>query len=309
MIKHLSSALIIIILITIKTSAQDNVPHNSIMGTNNYIEFIEGNMPLVISIPHGGYLIPDNVPDRPCVRCSKNSDVFTIEIGSDIRQFIFDKTGFYPYVIISHLHRTRLDPNRDIAEAASGNIHAELAWKEFHKFIDIAIQKVEQDFGKGLYIDLHGHRHSIKRLELGYLLTGEELRMDDDFLNYEPYYEYSSLRNLIGNNNKSYSYSELLRGPESFGTMIEEAGYECVPSQTHPFPLEGEPHFSGGFNTSKHSSVNGGKVDGIQIEIDLELRKDEVRRVEFAESLAEVILNYLRTHYFINMDNYPLERD
>ena len=307
MIKYLNSALAIILIFGIRLGAQDTMPHKSVMGSNNYIEFIEGNMPLVISIPHGGYLIPESIPERFCLHCAKNPDVFTIEIGTDIRRFIYEKTGFYPYIIINHLHRTRLDPNRNIDEAAVGNIESEQAWKEFHNFIDSAIQQVEQSYGKGLYIDLHGHRHAIKRVELGYLLTAEELRLDDDFLNDETFFEYSSLRSLINNNIHSYSYIELLRGPESFGSMLEDAGYECVPSQNHPFPKEGEPHFSGGYNTSRHSSASGGRVDGIQIEIDLELRTDPLRRVEFAESAAEVILRFLKTHYFSMLETYPLK--
>jgi hypothetical protein len=306
MTKHLTLTVILFFSILTGLNSQDLAKWNPVMGTNRYIEYIEGNMPLVISIPHGGALIPDIVPERPCERCAKNPDIFTIEIGSAIVKSIYEKTGFYPYVVINHLHRTRLDPNRDIEEAAGGNSFAETAWNEFHNYIDTAISEIEKRFNKGLYIDLHGHRHELKRVELGYLLTGEELRLDDDFLNDKTFSEYSSIRNLINNNLHLYSYSELLKGAESFGTMLEEAGYIAVPSQNHPYPEEGEAHFSGGYNTSRHSSVGGGSVDGIQVEIDLELRMDEDRRIQFAESLSKVLLRYLQTHYFNNLDKYPL---
>lgn len=266
-----------------------------------YIEYLEGNMPLVISIPHDGEAMPDAIPERPCTQCSKNRDIHTIEIGRTIREQVYKNTGYYPYIIINHLHRTRLDPNRNIDLAAGGNILAEKAWHEFHNYIDSAIYKVERDFGKGLYIDLHGHRHSIERIELGYLLTAEELRLDDDFLNDEAFFEYSSLRHLINANLDSLTYTELIRGEKSFGTMLENSGYACVPSSAHPYPLEGEPIFSGGFNTNKHSSVSGGKVDGIQVEIDLELRKDPARRKELGKALAGVLTEYIKAHYFRNI--------
>jgi len=271
------------------------------MGTKDYVEFIEGNMPFVISIPHDGILRPKDIPDRTCTRCSKNQDIYTIEIGKAIREHIFELTGLYPYVIISHLHRSKLDPNRNIQVAANEHKQAEIAWAEFHHFIDSAITEVEQKYGKGLYIDLHGHRHKVERIELGYLVSGEELRFSDDFLNDESFYEYSSLRSLINNNRKSTSYIDLLRGPESFGTMLVNEGYTTVPSQSIPFPKEDEPLFSGGFNTKKHSSVTGGTVDGIQVEIGIQLRKDPVRRIEFAKTLSEVVLKYLETYYFENI--------
>ena len=276
-------------------------PYNHVFGTKDYVEYVEGNMPFVISIPHDGTLRPEDIPDRTCIGCSKNQDIYTIEIGKAIREHIFKLTGFYPYLIISHLHRAKLDPNRSIQEAADKHELAEIAWTEFHHFIDSAITEVEQKFGKGLYIDLHGHRHKVDRVELGYLVSGEELRLPDEFLNDESFHEYSSLKSLISNNNKSYSYIALLRGPESFGAMLENRGYTTVPSLNIPFPKEDEPFFSGGFNTEKHSSRSGGTVDGIQVEIGLELRMEPVGRIEFAKTLSEVVLKYLKTYYFENL--------
>ncbi len=292
------AAAIIILFIPCTGISQEPAPYNKVMGSNNYVEFVEGNMPLVISIPHDGNLIPDDIPDRNCAMCAGHRDVFTMEIGLSVREHIYEKTGYYPYLVINHLHRRKLDPNRGIEIAALGNPIAEKAWYEFHSFIDSAIFEVENKFGKGLYIDLHGHRHNVKRVELGYLLAGEELRLDDDFLNDESFYEYSSLRHLIDNNLNSLSYVELLRGELSFGTMLENRGFKCVPSLQTPYPKTGEPIFSGGYNTKRHSSVSGNKMDGIQIEIDLELRSDPVRRPVFSKTLSEVIVEYIQTHIF-----------
>ncbi|MEZ4999732.1 MAG: hypothetical protein R2744_12815 [Bacteroidales bacterium] len=80
-------------------------------------------------------------------------------------------TGCYPHIDYMSSQRTKLDANRDIDEAACGNEFAELAWNEFHSFIDDAKEEVGKVSGKGLYIDLHGHGHTIQRLEIGYLLT------------------------------------------------------------------------------------------------------------------------------------------
>ena len=278
--------------------AQDSIPGIILKGTNDYVEFFSGNMPLVISIPHGGYMLPDEIPERPCVDCAKHQDTFTIEIGLALREALFKKTGFYPFVIINNLHRTRLDPNRNITEAAEGNKFAEIAWNQFQNFIDSATADVQRKFGKGLYIDLHGHRHVIKRIELGYLLSSEELQLDDDLLNSGLFEEYSSIRNLIKDNINSLSYSELVRGKYSLGNILENEGYQCVPSPEHPFPKPLEPYFSGGYNTTRHGSASKGTIDGIQIELDEAIRSDAMRREKFANDLAFALVKYLKINYF-----------
>jgi N-formylglutamate amidohydrolase len=289
---------LILLLVCISTDAQTGNTDIKNGPSSGYIEFMPGNMPLIISIPHGGYLIPEEIPDRPCINCAKNQDIYTLEIGLGIRTAIYKQTGFYPFIVINHLHRTRLDPNRNVEEAASGNELAEGAWKEFHWLIDSAIAEVEREFGKGLYIDLHGHRHDIKRIELGYLLSGEELQLEDELLNHETFAGYSSIRNLAKDNLKGLSFTDLLRGDFSLGSIMEELGYSAVPSATTPFPRSNEPFFSGGYNTMVHGSSGGGKVDGIQIELDLELRSDLNKRADLENDLAEALVEFLKIHYF-----------
>ncbi|TFH48737.1 MAG: hypothetical protein E4G92_03045 [Bacteroidia bacterium] len=279
-------------------SAQETLQAGNAAGTKDYIDFLPGNMPLVISIPHGGYLKPGEVPERPCDNCAKNQDIFTIEIGTGIRDAIYRKTGFQPFVIINNLHRTRLDPNRNIKEAADGDINAEAAWLQFQNYIDSAVAEVYQEFGKGLYIDLHGHRHLIKMTELGYLLSSDELQLEDDLLDLDSFVEYSSIRSLINDNVNGLSYSQLVRGEKSLGSLLENLGYSTVPSPAHFFPGSGEPYFSGGYNTSRHGSSNGGTIDGIQIELDEDVRMDSSKQDKLINDLATVIIDFLRIHYF-----------
>ncbi len=271
-------------------------------GTNGYIGFLPGNMPLVISIPHGGYMMPDEVPERPCINCAKNQDIFTLEIGLGIRDEIYRQTGHYPYVIINNLHRTRLDPNRNIEEAADGDKNAALAWQQFHSFIDSTCAEVQEKFGKGLYIDLHGHRHLIKRTELGYLLSNEELQLDDELLDLDSFVEYTSIRSLVNSNLNRLSFSQLIRGDDSFGSLLEQMGYPAVPSPAIPFPGRDEPYFSGGYNITRHGSSQGGTIDGIQIELDEELRRDMSKRDKLVSDLAYIIVKFLRIHYFRDFD-------
>ena len=278
--------------------AQEGGPDTIIDGSKVYVTYIPGNMPLIISVPHGGYLLPDEIPERPCLNCAKNQDIFTIEIALRVREAIFQETGYYPYIIINNLHRTRLDPNRNIAEAADGNKNAEMAWYEFQNYIDSACSDVQKKYSKGLYIDLHGHRHDIKRTELGYLLSSDELQLEDDLLDLESFVEFSSIRNLVSNNINSFTYSQLVRGPKSLGSLLEKMGYPTVPSPENPAPGTGEPYFSGGYNTTRHGSSSGGTIDGIQIELDEDIRRDAIRRDKLASDLGRVLVDFLGVHYF-----------
>ncbi len=297
-----SFLLSLILLLTPYVSAQKLSQAGMVAGDGSYIAYLPGTMPLVISIPHGGYLLPDDIPERPCLNCAKNQDIYTIEIGIGIRDAIYRLTGYYPYVIVNNLHRTRLDPNRNIEEAADGDINAEEAWHQFQDYIDTARAQVTRIYGKGLYIDLHGHRHAVRRTELGYLLSAEELQFDDEILDLGTFTEYTSIRNLISTNPKGSSFSHLLRGPASLGSMLSSLGYPAVPSTEIPSPAPGEPYFSGGYNTMRHGSSSGGTIDGIQIELDLEVRTDPARRGKLIEDLASVLLDFLSIHYFPHSD-------
>lgn len=151
---------------------------------------------------------------------------------------------------------------------------------------------------------MHGHAHAIQRIELGYLLSKNELQLPDTTLNTNTYIEKSSIRTLVGLNIQNFSHSELLRGQHSFGTIIVNKGFPCVPSSSNPFPQGSEPYFSGGYNTQRHSSRdNNGKIDGIQIEINQSIRFDSIMRKMLIDSLTSGINEYVDYHFnnqFIN---------
>ena len=159
------------------------VPGESYFGRNNYIEYVAGNAPLIYSAPHGGALLPSEIPDRTASRCGTevmtNTDLNTIELVRAMQARHFARFGTYPHLIINHLGRRKLDANRADAAAACGDAEALIALGEWHEFIDIAKTAVTETSARGWYMDMHGHGHSIQRLELGYLLTGAQLDRSD----------------------------------------------------------------------------------------------------------------------------------
>ncbi|MBE0617537.1 MAG: Ig-like domain-containing protein, partial [Proteobacteria bacterium] len=152
-------------------------PGTSYFGRQSYVEYIPGELPLILSAAHGGSLTPAEIPDR--TSGTTVTDTNPRETLLAVREALIMRTGKAPHVVISHLKRIKLDPNREIVEAAAGNPFAENAWHEFHAYLEVATAAVTKTYGSGLYIDIHGHGHAIARAELGYLLSSAQLNRTD----------------------------------------------------------------------------------------------------------------------------------
>jgi len=247
----------------------------------------------VLTAPHGGSLTPAEIPDRSWGTTVQDRN--TRELTLAVRAALFTRTGAYPHVVISNLHRTKLDPNREIVEAAQGDPEAERAWWEFQIFAEEAGELVEETFGEGLHLDIHGHGHEIDRLELGYLLSGSDLSEPDESLSGPTFVNRSSVKALA--EKPGNDLASLVRGPRSLGTLLEERGVPAVPSTSQPDPGL-EDYFTGGYITQRHGSRDGGNVSAIQIEHHYPgLRDEEENRRRYAEALADALLAYFPAHF------------
>ena len=256
----------------------------SYFGASNYIEYVAGNTPIILTAPHGGTLNPASIPDRIAASCggtaTTTTDLNTIDLARAMQRRWFARFGKYPHVIVNHLARRKFDPNRDETEAACGNAEAKVAFAEWHAFIDSA-----KGSGKAWYMDMHGHGHAKQRLELGYLLTPEQL----DLGNVEPLEDSSSIRAI--SHASPLSFSALL---PTLGTLYAENGFPSIPSATDPH-ANGDPYFSGGDNTRRHTL---GDVSGVQIESNFTgVRDTPANRDRFGDATAIVLERYLREHW------------
>ena len=271
-------------------------PGETYYGVDSFITYRAGNLPIILAASHGGYLEPDTIPDRNCSGCSYARDSYTQELSNEVYDAIVAKTGCYPHLVINRLHRRKLDANREIVEATDANPQTAPAWYDFHSFMTTATHHANADYGRGLYLDLHGHAHSVQRLELGYLLSGSELRNND--LNTGAMIDSSSIQLLVADNIGQFMHEDLIRGPLAFGSLIDAKGFPAVPSLNDPFPMLGESYFSGGYNTRVYSSRYGGTIDGLQIECNQDVRFNAAVRQALADSLATTALEYMELHYF-----------
>ncbi len=94
------------------------------------------------------------------------------------------------------------------------------------------------------------------------------------------------------------TFSELIRGPKSLGTLFEMAGISAVPSSAQPDPGIGNPFFWGSYSPRRHGSMNGGTIDGLMIEAPfVGIRDSEANREFYAQVLTDVFDDFFREHY------------
>src|SRR6476646_1894719 len=103
--------------------AEDYQAGNTYFGRNRYIEYLAGDLPLILSAPHGGREKPEELPDRE--QGTFAFDTNTQELARAIASELETRTGRWPHVIICRVHRRKIDCNREIGEGAAGNPQTE----------------------------------------------------------------------------------------------------------------------------------------------------------------------------------------
>jgi len=264
-------------------------------GADKFIEYQPGGLPLIIGAPHGGYLKPKHLGDRTYGVVDQDSN--TQELARMIQAALVQKLGAAPHLVVCRLHRSKVDVNREIVEAAQGGLGAEQAWRDWQGFIIKAKAIVLKQFGTGLYIDLHGQRHKEARVELGYMIGADKLRLDDALLEKSTLLiRQSSIREL--DQRSPANFVELLRGASSLGGLLQARGFASVPSPDLPAPKESEQYFRGGFNTDTHGSRQGGSFNAVQIECPwLGVRDTPSNRAKFVDALTDVLPLWFRSHF------------
>ncbi len=268
----------------------DFIIGQSYFGQNNWIEYIPGSLPIIISAPHGGELTP---PEVPIYNDGLARDGGSQEYARAVAQSLFNLTGKYPHLIINHLARNRLNLNRAQIDDNHENPLAMVAWNEFHNFISSAKDWVSQACGKGLYFDFHTNGHDHGYNELGYLLSRNELNEADSIINNLA--NNSSLNHLASED--AHLLSELVHGEMSLGNILNEQYQLLTIPNAINIPFNHD-YFTGGYNTRTHGSIDGGVIDGIQIESHFNfVNSGEDTRLDYSLKLSQGIFKFVQHWY------------
>ena len=282
--------------------------------SNPYVEYIRGDTNLIFSVPHDGRINLTSIPIRKngckdslgvCVYPGKDDcdpgDVCKVVTGADLNAAVIartvfatyiENTGRTPHFIISHLHRSRLDPNRPVEQAAQGNEEAIAAYEAFHESIKHAHAVLGDK--PGLHIDFHGYTDKYRQNNtmIGYLFNKQDLNSGSFDV------EISSIRALV--KRTGLPVEQFLYGENSLGSLFEMEGYKAVPSPRQPYPaMENEKYYRGGWITQIHGSREGGNIDAIQLEFPTEIRVEasEEERTKFGVKLAKNIEKFQSLFY------------
>ena len=276
--------------------APDSVPDRDVSFMNNANKSSSSSYPSSSSSPSSSpsssspskivYAINDQKVAPPIIT---KPDDFTLELSLLLADELMQMSGKRPHVVINHLHRRKMDANRNKEEATLNFPEMVEAWMDYHNFIQNAISGMN---GQGLFLDMHGQQHSHGWVELGYLIPSTVLRSGD--LN--SYSSQSSIYHL--SRNFDHGFEDLVRGPASLGAFLQVEGIETVPSPGQLSP-EGRGYFKGGYNTRRYGSHTGGQIDAIQIESPCRVLNSE-NVATYAKSLAKAVFRYLIHHQYIN---------
>ncbi|KAF9386329.1 hypothetical protein CPC16_007580 [Podila verticillata] len=243
---------------------------------------------------------------------------------------------YYPHVVIFRIPRKFVDVNRnDTGENAfADHPVAKAAWNEYHDLIEHVQKIVSQGYDKlkdpkkpkepsegcGLLLDIHGHSHAANLIEVGYLLNGTTLALDDTQLDAHAHVltnltSVRSLENIIqqdpnpsdreNRDPSKITFSDFLRGQDdSLGGMLQAQGLDALPSPRHPAPARGASYFYGGYTTRRHGSRDRkeeGAMDAIQLEMPKTLRfveKEQAR--EIGMRIGQAVEEFMARYY-----NFP----
>merc|ERR1711872_217871 len=267
--------------------------------TMSWVEYLPGELNLIITVPHNGDEKPEGLEDRKdgykdneglchfpgtdnpeemdsddeVCEVSLGADLYTRSIAKKVSQKLEELTnGQKPHIIISSMHRSKMDPNRNEEEGAQGRAMAQWAYQDFH-----------------------GQTHAGDRTELGYGISRFYINKGRT----EPERMQKTSIDALASRTEG-GLEALIWGNKGLGFFMEDRGCRAVPSTRQQVkPKQGD--YYGGAKPDKiirrYGSRNGaGQVDAIQVEMQKDVRK-KAEYKEFAEKLGEAIFNFYTTHY------------
>lgn len=127
-----------------------------------FIAIQKGDLPILLSAPHGGQMAIPGVPARTGDGLKTGPsgffagrDVNTELLAQAIVKAIGTRLGKTPYSVIAKSHRKYLDPNRPV-EIASENPRSREVYDLYHATLATFCEEVRARFGRGLVLDIHG---------------------------------------------------------------------------------------------------------------------------------------------------------
>ncbi len=235
----------------------------------------EGDLPIVVSAPHGGQLALPSVPVRTGDGLATGPSGFftgrdtgTEELALEVVRQLERRFQGKPSYVISRVDRRYVDFNRP-PEIAVEHERARVVYDQYHAALREFCRRVRKEMKYGLLIDLHGQGSSSVTVYRG---TKNGLTV-------------SGLRERFGEIAQT--------GPVSLFGLLKKQGWTVHPD---PHDERERSGFSGGYIVQTYGSHRGGGIDAVQLEFGSRYRvpsKREQTAVELTAAIAEYVEHYL----------------
>jgi len=231
----------------------------------DFIQTMQGNLPIILSAPHGGRMQIPGIPDRKggesIQQFTTATDTGTLEFAETLAASVEKEMGAKPHLIAAKFLRKNIDVNRPAKDAFEVE-SAKPVYNAYHDHIQKAVQQVKKDHGRGLLLDIHGQGKDAKTIFRGTAKKTTVMHLLDRF------------------------GKKALTGEKSILGILQKNGHKVFPPGDSEEPED--PAYSGGYTVRTYGSSNTGSVDAIQLELGYEFRS-RPNRQQFADELAKAI--------------------
>ncbi len=235
----------------------------ALLNPDPLIDIQKGELPIIISAPHGGRLPITDCPLRTNTKAPQfvtvldtNSDKLAQATAKELQKL----TGKKPWLIIAKFSRKYVDANRpeaDGTESGSGKA----VYQRYHAALREAVEANKSN-PKALLIDFHSQG---KTKDLIYRGTGNSLSL------------------------KSKSLADV----SAFLNGLEQATLKLEPATANTIAKE-HPSFNGGYITRHYGASQPNGINAIQLEIGADYRnKESIPKTAIA--IAEAIQAHLES--------------
>ena len=239
-----------------------------------------GDLPIVLTSPHGGTLDVPGAPPRKDTGARTFvalRDTNTAELTERLADAIERELGKRPYVVIARFHRKYADANRPPTDAYD-HAKGKLQYDAFHAAIRSAVNDVRARWGTGLLLDIHGQ---VAQPDAIYRGTRDGKTVTD----------------LLG---RAGAGRAALVGPDSVLGRLAASGYAVLPANAEPdaeraSAIGHEERFNGGHIVFAYGSQNPDGIDAMQLEFGTELRR-KARLDRTAADVAKAVASFAHTY-------------
>ena len=263
-------SVMVFLLLVSSVFSQDEKSRNQQASDAPLVFIRPGDIPILLSAPHGGRRAIPDVPERKAdgekqfvTTRDDNTAELTMKLSEELERSLHGK----PFVVIAHFERKYLDVNRP-AEDAYEVQAAKVVYEQYQAALKESCQTIRKRWPHGLLLDIHGQAAEPDKILRG-TANGD------------------TVKRLVERHSRA-----AVIGPRSLFGALHEAGIPVLPKLETD---DREVKFNGGHIVRTYGSHREQGLDAIQLELGSNFRK-KAKLDETARALTDAVRTHC-THY------------